>query len=91
MIIYDSIIPRVLRTDGITIYPFILIHWTKDKCPEWLIVHEKIHLKQQLKWFWLPFFIVYVWDYLVGRLEGQPHDIAYRNIRFEKEAYFSND
>ncbi len=87
MIIYNSKIPKWLGYKGMAIYPFIFISYSCIDCPARVIKHEKIHIKQQLKWLIIPFFIVYGLDYIVGRIKGLNHDEAYRDIRFEKEAY----
>ncbi len=86
MIIYNSKLANLLKVNGITLYPFIFIVCSKIDCPKWLINHERVHIKQQLSWFIIPFYIVYIWDYIVGRIKGLSHQKAYRNIRFEKEA-----
>lgn len=70
-----------------TIYPFIFISYSKNNCPKWLIKHEQIHIKQQLKYWIIPFYIIYLWDYFKNRLQGMNHNDAYMNIRFEIEAY----
>ena len=75
------------HTNGVTIYPFIFIKYPKEETRQTLINHEKIHIKQQLKWLIIPFFLMYGIEYLIGRIKGMNHDQAYRNISFEKEAY----
>lgn len=87
MIIYDSKLARLLRVGGITLFPFIFIACSKNDCPVWLISHERLHIKQQLRWFIVLFYVVYLWDYAISRIRGMKHSQAYRNIRFEKEAY----
>lgn len=65
-------------------YPFIFI---KDKkyISDKLINHEKIHLKQQLELLIIPFYILYIFLYIINLLSLKPN--AYRQIAFEKEAY----
>ncbi|MGY0039604.1 hypothetical protein [Pedobacter sp. NJ-S-72] len=55
-----------------------------------LINHEKIHFYQQLELLILPFYILYVTNYLVNLIRFRNHSKAYFNISFEKEAY-AND
>lgn len=86
MIIYNSRFPRWFGFDGITLWPFIFIAFSKEDCPDRLRHHEEIHLGQQLAWLLVGFYIVYVWDYLVGRIKGLNDYEAYRAIRFEVEA-----
>jgi hypothetical protein len=87
MIFYNSNIPKWFGFEGITIFIFIFINYSEQDCPKWLVNHEKLHVEQQIKWLFIPFYIVYAWDYVLGRLSGLTHWGAYRNIRFEKEAY----
>ncbi|MGV8946639.1 MAG: hypothetical protein ACOH1N_09435 [Lutibacter sp.] len=49
--------------------------------------HEKIHLKQQIELLWIFFFVWYFIEYFIRIIQYKKHDIAYRNISFEKEAY----
>lgn len=71
---------------GITIYPFVFAreNWRSDKI---FINHEKIHLRQQLEMLIVPFFIWYVFEFLIRLLQYKNKDLAYRNISFEREAY----
>jgi len=53
----------------------------------YVLNHELIHCQQQLEWLYIPFFILYlaewVWHYL--RLHNMSR--AYLSISFEREAY----
>lgn len=49
--------------------------------------HEKIHLAQQRELLVLPFYFIYFFEYIYFRSVKMNHDMAYRNISFEKEAY----
>lgn len=49
--------------------------------------HELIHSRQQRRWLYLPFFIVYGIEWLVLYFKYRDWFEAYRNIHFEKEAY----
>ena len=87
MTLYNSKLPKLLKVDAITLFPFIFITNKKEDALEWRINHEKVHLWQQLKWLIIPFYIVYLLDYTMGRFKGLNHYQAYREIRFEKEAW----
>ncbi len=52
-----------------------------------LLRHEMIHSRQMKKWFYIPFYFIYIleWIFLLIKLRN-PHK-AYRSISFEKEAY----
>lgn len=86
MIIYNSKIPKLFEYEGMTIFLFIFISYSKEDCPKWLIQHEQMHIQQQKDWWYIPYYIVYIWDYLKNRIKGMNHNDAYRNIRFEIEA-----
>lgn len=59
------------------------ISWIDHK----VINHERIHNAQMRELLWLPFYILYVleWLWLLIRFRN-PHK-AYMNISFEREAY----
>jgi hypothetical protein len=87
VILYNSKLAKLLKVDGITLFPFIFIANKKGNSLEWRINHEKVHLRQQLKWLIIPFYVVYLFEYAIGRFKGLNHNQAYRNISFEKEAW----
>jgi len=72
---------------GMTIFPFMILKTKSLKGDAVLINHEKIHLKQQLELLILPFFIMYVFEFLWRLIQYKNWDMAYRNISFEREAY----
>ena len=49
--------------------------------------HERIHAVQQKELLYLPFFVWYVIEWLILLVIYRDGKKAYRNIRFEKEAY----
>ncbi len=69
------------------LYPFILISKRSYKTRSDLILHERIHLRQQIEMLVIPFYIVYVINYLVNLIKYKDHFSAYINICFEREAY----
>lgn len=71
---------------GITLFPFVLIT-PEVRLSRRLLTHERIHLRQQAELLVLPFYVCYLIEYLVRRLQRKNHYQAYRNISFEKEAY----
>jgi hypothetical protein len=71
---------------AITIWPFIFIN-VVHKGDTVLVNHEKIHIKQQLELFWLPFFIWYYFEFLCRFIQYRNWQKAYQNISFEREAY----
>jgi hypothetical protein len=88
IIIRNSKIPKalsfVIDIYAITIWPFVFI---RDDGNEITINHESIHIKQQQELFILPFYLLYFWEWLIGRMKGLDGREAYLKISFEKEAY----
>jgi hypothetical protein len=78
---------RIVRASGMALFPFILIKHTALQHDPVLVNHEKIHLRQQLELLIIPFYILYLLNYLINLLIYGKHDKAYRMICFEKEAY----
>ncbi|GAB4126052.1 MAG: hypothetical protein OHK0045_10890 [Raineya sp.] len=79
--------PFLHNIQGITLYPFILLKhkiYRKDKI---LMNHEEIHLQQQKELLVLPFYLLYIANYLFNLLKYRQHHKAYLNICFEREAY----
>lgn len=72
---------------AMALFPFILINNEFLRSDKVLINHEKIHLRQQVELFILPFYLFYLTEYIYRRFQYKTHEAAYRNISFEKEAY----
>jgi len=72
---------------AITLFPFVFLTRGSDKANARLINHERIHIRQQLELFIIPFYLLYFGEYLVRRLQGKNHRQAYRAISFEQEAF----
>ncbi|MDE6415745.1 MAG: hypothetical protein K2K68_01810 [Duncaniella sp.] len=83
MIVKCKLIP-----DGICLNLFG-IYLTRDK--SWISVkvinHEKIHDAQQRELLYIPFYILYLIEWLVKLLKYSNWNKAYYNISFEREAY----
>jgi hypothetical protein len=75
--------------DGLTLFPFIFLRHKKFKDDKTLINHEAIHLQQQLELLVLPFYFIYLVNYLVNLFYYRSHALAYRNIVFEREAFLN--
>lgn len=71
------------------VFPFIFIK-KKTILSEVILNHEQIHLRQQLEMLIIPFYALYLIEYLVRFIQLRSHDRAYRSISFEREAY-AND
>ncbi len=68
-------------------FPFILISQRHYRYDQVLINHERIHLIQQLETLILPFYILYLSNYIFNLLRYKEHHQAYLNMYFEREAY----
>lgn len=80
----DFMVPK--GYGGITLYPFVFKRKDK-KLTQRFIRHESIHLKQQSEMLVLFFYIWYLIEYVIRRLQHKTWKEAYYNISFEKEAY----
>ncbi len=76
-----------LPAAGMAIFPFVLIKYPELKHNRQIINHELIHLRQQLELLILPFFLLYLINYLINLIKYRNHYQAYKNIAFEREAY----
>lgn len=75
----------LFKIEGIVIYPFILF---ASKFPDEKIDnHERIHMEQIQRDGALMFYGRYFYEYFRSRRRGLSHDLAYRAISYEKEAY----
>lgn len=89
---YDNVKPLILKCplipDGICINLFGSI-WTAD--PSWIdiyvINHERIHTSQQRELLFIPFYIIYIIEWVIRLFQYRNHHKAYMNISFEREAY----
>lgn len=84
---WQKIIVKNLHVNGITLFPVILIRHGSLLHDKVFINHEHIHLRQQLELAVIPFYILYLTNYLLNRFKYRDHYTAYRNICFEREAY----
>lgn len=67
--------------------------WTRDK--SWIdkniINHERIHTAQMRELLYIPFYILYVLEWLFRLMQYGFNKSAYYNISFEREAYANGD
>lgn len=76
---------------GLTIWPFIILRERQLKADKSLINHERIHLRQQEELLLLFFYLIYIVEWLVRSLIYLDFYKAYRNLSFEREAYFNEN
>lgn len=59
----------------------------KERIDGLVLNHERIHCRQQLEWLYIPFFILYLAEWLWYLAKYRNSHRAYRAISFEREAY----
>lgn len=52
-----------------------------------VVNHERIHDAQQRELLWVPFYLLYVIEWLFRLIQYRDRRKAYYNISFEREAY----
>jgi len=87
---YWSITYPKLPANAMALYPVMLFKSDGLKKDQIIVRHEKIHFKQQIELFILPFYVLYLLHYLFNLVNYRNSSKAYLNICFEKEAY-AND
>lgn len=59
----------------------------KDMVDRYVLNHELIHCRQQLEWLYIPFFFLYLGEWLWHLVRLRNWQLAYMAISFEREAY----
>jgi len=72
------------KVGGITLFPFIIIRPYAKKST---INHESIHIAQYSELLVVGFLLIYLWDWVYGLIKYRNPKVAYKQIRFEQEAY----
>ncbi len=72
---------------GVAIYPFVLLKYHRLKSDAVLINHERIHLRQQVELLVIPFYIIYMLEFVLRLVQYRAWKKAYINISFERECY----
>lgn len=85
VLVFKYFLPKGYR--GLTLYPFVFLTDAADKNDRVFLNHERIHLRQQLELLILPFYLVYVLEYLFRLVQLRDKREAYYAISFEREAY----
>ena len=68
-------------------------YWARDISwiDKYVINHERIPTAQQRELLFVPFYILYVIEWLVRLVQFRNRHDAYMNISFEREAYANGD
>lgn len=77
------------KVTAITLFGLVFTRDRKRITPD-ILNHELIHCQQQLELLYIPFFILYVLEWIIHLLKYRDWWNAYDAISFEKEAY-AND
>jgi uncharacterized membrane protein YjgN (DUF898 family) len=95
IIIENSKVPIILSLispidiSAITIFPFV---FSIEKMSEQEKNHEKIHFQQYIETLVIGFYILYLFDYMIGIYKYNDGNASYFRIRAEQEAYeFESD
>ena len=93
IIVENSRIPRWLswfiEIKAITLWPFVFV---RGELGPRTRSHETIHFHQYKELWVLGFYAVYLFDFLLGTIKyKKDKKKAYRQIRFEQEAYACQD
>lgn len=83
-IVYNKIIPFGRKYYCINLFGLL---FAKGPCDRVMINHEKIHSCQMRELGYVPFYIIYVVEWIYKLIKYRDSYKAYRNISFEKEAY----
>ena len=67
------------------------IVFSRDEMTEQTKRHETIHFQQFLELGFIGFLVLYLWDWFIGFLKYRNGQIAYYEIRAEREAYDNDD
>lgn len=63
------------------------ILFTKGDCSLQMINHERIHTAQMRELLYIPFYIIYILEWIFRLFQFRNTFKAYQNISFEREAY----
>ena len=85
--------PKLLRKNfnGITLWPFVVLKHHSLKEDAVFLNHERIHLRQQVELLVIFFYLWYGTEFLFRWAKYRNKSQAYRNISFEREAYYNDE
>ena len=81
------------KVGGISLFPVVVLRERYKDNPKLkyglqrIVTHETIHFQQQLELLVIPFYIIYILEYVIKALYYFNIEKAYKNISFEREAY----
>jgi hypothetical protein len=83
-IIYNKTIPFGKSFYAINLFGIL---FAKGPCDAVTINHESIHTAQIREWAFVPFYLIYIIEWLWRWIQYRDWITAYYNISFEREAY----
>lgn len=79
---------KIIPFNGfLAINMFGILFTKSDHIPPTVINHEKIHTAQMREMFYIPFYILYLLEWIWYLISVRDSKTAYYMISFEKEAY----
>ncbi len=85
LIVSKYLLPKGFN--GLTVFPFVILRARHHADDAVILLHEKIHIRQQLELLVVPFFVWYGLEFLIRWARCGNRMQAYYNIGFEREAY----
>lgn len=83
-VIKNKILPLGKKFFAINLFGII---FAKGECSNVVLNHEKIHSRQMIELFILPFYLIYLMEWMIKLVKYKNNYKAYSNISFEREAY----
>jgi hypothetical protein len=77
------------RFTAMAVWPMVISKYKRSELGEDVMNHERIHFRQQLEMLFIFFFLWYAAEYFIRLAKYGDKQLAYKNIGFEKEAYFN--
>lgn len=86
LVIKNKFLPIGKKFFAINLFGII---FAKGKCSPIVLNHERIHTRQMMELLIIPFYIVYVLEWIIRLFQFKDAYKAYNNISFEREAYLN--
>lgn len=78
------------RFPAMCIWPFVMIRPDSQMNLQEIIIHERIHARQQLEMAWILFFVWYIIEFLIRLIIYRDRMRAYKSLSHEREAYIND-
>ena len=84
---YKHWLPKIIKADGLIIYPYVLLAHSKKKPKRKALHHEWVHVQQIRKDGLIKFYFDWFAQLIKNLFIYKNCHKAYRNISYESEAY----